>query len=128
MDFSIANGILTAKIKQHGAELFSLYNHQNAQEYMWSADPAYWAKTSPVLFPIVGALKNNEYIYAGKRYNLPRHGFARDRMFEVEEQSNDRIVFLLKADDASMKVYPFNFELRITYTLDHNKLQVTYRV
>jgi galactose mutarotase-like enzyme len=128
MDFSITNGILTAKIKKHGAELFSLFNHQTVQEYMWSADPAFWAKTSPVLFPIVGALKNNQYLYGGKQYNLPRHGFARDRMFEVEEQSNDRIVFLLKADDASMKVYPFNFELRIIYSLDHNKLEVAYNV
>jgi galactose mutarotase-like enzyme len=128
MDYSITNGILTAKIKKHGAELFSLFNHQTAQEYMWSADPAFWAKTSPVLFPIVGALKNNQYLYGGKQYSLPRHGFARDRMFEVEEQSNDRIVFLLKADDASMKVYPFNFELRIIYSLDHNKLEVAYSV
>jgi galactose mutarotase-like enzyme len=128
MNFTITNGILTAKIKQNGAELFSLFNHQNGQEYMWSADPAYWAKTSPLLFPIVGALKSNQYIYGEKRYNLPRHGFARDRVFEVEQQSNDRIVFVLKADEASLKIYPFDFELRIIYSLDDNKLDVAYSV
>lgn len=127
-EFTITNNILTAKIKQLGAELCSLYNHQSQLEYMWSADPAFWGKSSPVLFPIVGALKNSQYIHNNKTYTLPRHGFARERVFTVEEHQPDRIVFLLTDDDASRLVYPFSFELRITYTLTNNELQVLYAV
>lgn len=128
MEFSISNNNLTASIKQLGAELCSLYNHQTNLEYMWSADPAFWGKTSPILFPIVGALKNNQYVYNNKAYTLPRHGFARERLFQVEDQTKDRIVFLLTDDESSKAVYPFPFELRITYSLQNHTLEVAYAV
>lgn len=95
---------------------------------MWSGDPAFWGKHSPLLFPIVGTLKNNTYYFEGKAYTLPRHGFARDREFEVESQRGDNITFILQSDGQSKAVYPFDFELRVGYRLVSNKLAVTYQL
>ncbi len=124
----LENDIIEAKIKPLGAELVSLFKKENQTEMMWSADPAFWAKTSPVLFPIVGGLKGNAYHYEGKSYSLGRHGFAREKVFEVEEQTGERVVFLLKSDETSLEVYPFEFELRLIYELNGHKLTVTYQV
>ncbi|MEA5458788.1 aldose 1-epimerase family protein [Arcicella sp. LKC2W] len=125
---TITSQNLTVKINPKGAELVSLFNHENQTEYMWSADPNFWGKSSPVLFPIVGSLKNNVYRFEGKEYTLPRHGFARDREFAVEKSSENSVTFLLTHDDNSLKVYPFKFEFRLIYTLINNTLSVTYAV
>lgn len=95
---------------------------------MWSGDPAYWGKFSPVLFPIVGELKDNTYQYNGHSYTLPRHGFARDRNFQVEKISDHAAVFTLEDDAASRAVYPFPFRLQLHYTLIENQVKVEYVV
>ena len=82
----IENDQLRIAIKAHGAELDSIYQKEHQLEYLWSGDSAYWGKKSPVLFPIVGTLKNNSYTFKGGKYALSRHGFARDRDFELENQ------------------------------------------
>ena len=125
---TITNAVISAAINPKGAELVSLIHHATQIEYMWSADPAFWGKSSPVLFPIVGSLKEDTFIYKGKKYNLPRHGFARDRIFEVEGQTESSVTFLLKSDEASLKVFPFAFEFRLHYTLDENRINVKYEV
>lgn len=124
----IENQFLKVNINPLGAELVSLFNKENNTEYMWNADPAFWGKSSPVLFPIVGALKNNQYFYQGKTYTLPRHGFARERVFSVETQTESSITFLLKEDEESLKVFPFPFEFRLIYTLVEKTLSVSYSV
>ncbi|MBB6003680.1 aldose 1-epimerase family protein [Arcicella rosea] len=124
----IENQFLKATINPLGAELVSLFNKENNTEYIWNADPAFWGKSSPVLFPIIGALKNNQYRYQGKTYTLPRHGFARERVFSVESQMESSITFLLKEDEESLKVFPFNFEFRLVYTLVEKTLSVSYAV
>ena len=111
-----------------GAELKSIHHLSHKLEYLWSANPAYWAKTSPVLFPIVGALKNNAYLYAGKWYSLSRHGFARDKVFDVTEQTGDSITFAIQSDEATLAVYPFHFLLAIVYTVEGDSLHVKYIV
>lgn len=127
--FSIENKVIKAVINPKGAELTSLVHKEYALEYMWGGDPAVWGKHSPVLFPIVGTLKNNEYVYKGQTYTLPRHGFARDQQFAVESQATDAITFLLKSHESySLKVFPFAFEFRIRYTLLDNSIAVTYEV
>lgn len=126
--FTIENQILKATIQAKGAELTSLCNKQTALEYMWNGDPAVWPRHSPVLFPIVGQLKNNTYFHHGKSYQLPRHGFARDRQFIMEEQQADSVIFLLENDEISAAVYPFSFQFRIKYTLYENTLAITYDV
>jgi galactose mutarotase-like enzyme len=125
---TIENEYLNIQIKEKGAELCSIVHKQFALEYMWSGDAAYWGKTSPVLFPIVGTLKNNTYFFNGKAYELPRHGFVRESMFTVEKQTHDSACFLLEHNANTLKVYPFAFAFRIHYTLQKNTLTVTYDV
>ena len=80
------------------------------------------------MFPIVGRLKNDSYILNGKEYNLPRHGFARNFEFEVIEKSENSVMFLLKENEETQKVFPFEFELQLNYFLVENKLTLTYTV
>jgi galactose mutarotase-like enzyme len=124
----LKNKNLSIKINPKGAELTSLFNHENQTEYLWNADPKFWGKSSPVLFPIVGSLKENKYRFEGKEYTLPRHGFARDREFMVEKSDENSVTFLLTHDENTLKVYPFKFEFRLIYSLENNTLNVTYSV
>jgi len=128
MDVVLENDFLKVGIKTKGAELTSVFHKKTNLEYMWSADPAFWGKSSPVLFPIVGTLKGDVFQYGGKSYSLPRHGFARDYDFEVERKEGDRAIFLLKSSDETLRKYPFEFELRLHYSLAENNLRVTYDV
>lgn len=124
---TISNANLTAQIKHMGAELFSLKNNQNT-EYIWEGNPAFWGKHSPILFPIVGTLKNNTYNYNQKQFQLSRHGFAREMEFELVEKSEESATFSLISTLETQKVYPFDFELQICYSLDENKLNIDYKV
>jgi galactose mutarotase-like enzyme len=126
--FTIENQEISATIHPKGAELQRLFHKFHDLEYMWGGDPAFWGKHSPLLFPIVGTLKGNTYFYGGKAYSLPRHGFARDREFEVESHRTDSITFQLQSDEKTLSVYPFPFELRVGYRLVSSKLFVTYQV
>lgn len=126
--FTLENQFLRVSISPRGAELCSLINRENNLEYIWQADPLYWPRHSPVLFPIVGALKDNKYFYNGREYVMSRHGFARDREFEPDLQSREELVFLLKSDEKSRLQYPFDFEFRIRYAIDGHRLSVTYMV
>jgi galactose mutarotase-like enzyme len=124
----IENDIVRAQINPLGAELSSLFHKQFQLEYMWNGDPAVWGKHSPVLFPIVGTLKNNQYVHNAKTYEMGRHGFARERVFLEEEKNTDSVVFLLKNDEDSWKIFPFEFEFRIRYQLRKSQLNVTYEI
>jgi galactose mutarotase-like enzyme len=126
--FTIENEILKAVINPKGAELSSLFHKQLELEYMWNGDPAFWGKHSPVLFPVVGALKNNTYFYNGKSFSLPRHGFARDKQFAVEDQSTDVVTFILHDSEETLQQFPFPFALRLRYSLLENALAVLYEV
>ena len=79
---TIKNDQITAQFRTHGAELFSLKDKNN-KEFIWEGNPKFWGKHSPILFPIVGSLKNNTFDYDGASYSLPRHGFAREMNFEI---------------------------------------------
>lgn len=118
---------LTAVISQHGAELVSLRSDLGT-EYIWDGNPKFWAKHSPVLFPIVGTLKNNEYCYKGNTFTLSRHGFARDMQFEVLLHKEDEVVFSLTANPSTLKVFPFQFELQIQYSFEAGALKIGYLV
>ncbi len=126
--YYIENKYLEVGIDPKGAELVSLYHKDHDLEYMWGADPVFWGKSSPVLFPIVGGLKDNSYIFEGMTYRLPRHGFARELVFEIEDHWDDGISFLLHSNEDTLKVYPFTFEFRLVYELYANLLSVTYHV
>jgi galactose mutarotase-like enzyme len=124
---TISNSNLTAQINHFGAELFSLQNRAN-KEYIWEGNPAFWGKHSPILFPIVGTLKKNTYHFNEIEYQLPRHGFARDMEFTLSNKSENSATFSLTSSEESSKVYPFDFELQVIYTLDGNRLIIAYNI
>lgn len=126
--YQIENDHLRAGIDAQGAELKTVFSKTTNLEYMWGADPAYWAKSSPVLFPIVGTLKDNAYYYDGQQYPLSRHGFARDKEFRVTEQRGDSLTFTLESDADTLARYPFPFTFSISYILTGSELAVAYRV
>jgi len=124
---TITNATLTAQIKHIGAELCSLKDSWN-KEYIWNGNPLFWGKHSPVLFPIVGTLKNNSYQYNGIEYQMSRHGFAREMDFELIDRKENSATFSLKSTDETLKKYPFDFELHLIYTLENNSLKIEYKV
>lgn len=125
---TLSNSILSISINSKGAELISIQNNQTKREYIWEGNPEYWGKHSPILFPIVGTLKNNAYRFNGQNYTLPRHGFARDYEFKVISQESDKVIFSLQENAATLAAYPFDFELQVGYTLIKNELVVSYLI
>ncbi len=123
----IKNSVLTAEIKHFGAELISLKTNLN-KKYIWEGNPDFWGKHSPILFPIVGTLKNNSFHHNGMEYHLSRHGFARDMEFELIDATENSATFSIQSSDETLKVYPFEFELQLIYTLDKNNLFIAYKV
>ena len=127
MTTTISNSNLTAQINHLGAELFSLKNREN-REYIWEGDPTFWGKHSPVLFPIVGTLKNNLFHYRQSEYHLSRHGFAREMEFRLIDKMENSATFSLTSTVKTKKMYPFDFELQICYLLEGNKLNIDYKI
>lgn len=129
MNYEIKNKFLKAKIKSFGAELNSLKKVDNDNlEYIWQGDNKYWARHSPILFPIVGRLKEDSYLYKNQKYTMTQHGFARDCEFEVMDKKEDFIEFKIKNDEKSLEIYPFLFELYLSYKLEKNLLIISYKV
>ncbi|RZJ70234.1 aldose 1-epimerase family protein [Flavobacterium sp.] len=117
----------SATIQYKGAELSSFLS-PDGQEYIWNGNPAFWGKHSPVLFPIVGTLKNDAFTYKGKEYQLSRHGFARDMDFSLTHHSENQAVFSLQFSAETLEKYPFRFWLQINYRLLNNTLLIGYSV
>ncbi len=122
---TLSNDQLSVKISDKGAELQSLY--YSGIEYIWQALPE-WTKHSPVLFPIVGELKNGTYTFEGETYKLARHGFARDKIFHASQTAANSAVFTLTSDESTLAVYPFAFVFKLEYKLDGNTLACSYIV
>lgn len=125
---TLENKFLKATFNELGAELISLINLKTEKEIIWEGNPDFWGGQSPVLFPTVGALKDDKYIFEGETYEMPRHGFARRKFFDVKSSSENDVVFELNSDQETLKFYPFDFSLQIKYTLTENKLTVSYNV
>jgi len=126
MNITIENEALLVTIAAKGAELQNIFHKENQLEYLWNGDAAYWSKRSPVLFPVVGSLKKNEYEYGGKKFSLGRHGFARDMEFEPGLKTDSAVVFLLQSTEATLKQYPFSFQFFIQYSLQGNRIFIHY--
>lgn len=124
----LENKYLKASFATKGAELQHLINKETKVNYLWNGDPGYWGKFSPILFPIVGALKNNTYDFEGQCYQLPRHGFARDNNFAPFVISDTEIVFKLTHNEETLKHYPFEFILQLRYRLLDSTLSCAYEV
>ncbi len=128
MNWELKNDKISIKVKSMGAELSSIYSIDKKRELLWQGDAAYWTGQSPVLFPIVGGLKDGFYLYKGKQYRLPRHGLARRREFELVSVDDDSIELVLNSDEETKELYPFDFELHVGYQLIEDGVEITYKV
>ena len=125
---TIKNERLSVTIAAHGAELSSIYDKANDRELVWQADPAFWNRHAPVLFPNVGKYYGGHFTYNGTDYPMGQHGFARDTEFEQAASGENFVTYRLCADEESKKVYPFDFVLEITHRLNGNRLTVEWNV
>jgi galactose mutarotase-like enzyme len=134
MRYCIENETLRVEIDSHGAEIKSVRRKSDNREYMWHGDSRYWGRTSPVLFPFVGSVRNKEYRFEGKTYPMGQHGFARDMEFEpAPEQGNcapgvETMWFALESCEETLEKYPFPFRLEIGYELSESEIKVLWRV
>lgn len=126
MQYTLKNSQVTVQVDTFGAEMHSI--EHEGMEYLWQADPKFWGRHAPVLFPIVGKLKNGSYRYADKTYQMSGHGFARDNEFELIRATQDELVFELHENEDSLNHYPFHFNFRVSYKLSANKIRVRYDV
>ena len=123
---TISNKQLTIQVSPHGAELCSIV--ANGKEYLWQADPAFWKRHSPVLFPIVGSVWENEYRNEGIPYTLTQHGFARDMEFTLISEKEDEVRYRLVSNEETLHKYPFPFCLEIGYRIQGKKIEVMWEV
>ncbi len=123
----LENQKLSIGIKVAGAELQSIKTHDGL-EYIWQADPKYWGRHSPVLFPMVGAMPGGHLEQDGQRFPMGNHGFARDRDFTLAAKTSDSLLFRLEDDEFTHAIFPSSFVLEIGYQLRDTSVRVTYRV
>lgn len=126
--FQISNDKITIQIDSMGAELKSLKELALGREYMWNGDPQYWKRISPVLFPLVGGVKNGVYRVEGREYPMGQHGFARDMEFQLKSQVAHEIWFTLESNADTLGKYPYPFVLELGYELADTTVIVKWRV
>jgi galactose mutarotase-like enzyme len=124
---SITSAQLSAQIDPLGAQL-SVLRDREGRDLLWNGDASIWSGRAPLLFPIVGTLSEGEYRVAGKRFRLPRHGFARVSQFQVTSSSDSAVTLTLRADAATRAVYPFEFELNMTFSVREATLSLAAEI
>jgi len=122
------NKKIKIEVDSQGAQLQKLVLKKDDKNYLWHGDSKYWGRRAPILFPIVGRLKEDKYIYNDQEYKMTQHGFARDKEFELVEQSKNHLSYLLKQSRDTLEKYPFKFRLQIKYSIQGNSLDISYRV
>lgn len=127
MNLTLKNDKLTVVISTLGAEVQTMTTADGIQ-LMWTADKAVWGRHAPLLFPIIGRLKDQQYTLDGTVVKIPQHGFARDTEFTVESQSDTAVTLSMTDSEKTHAVYPFAFKLSITYTLEGASLKKTHTV
>lgn len=126
--YELKNDVIAIQIDSHGAEMKSLKRLATGTEYMWCGDAKYWGRTSPVLFPFVGSLKDKEYRTKGKTYPMNQHGFARDMEFELLSEEAGEIWFVLRSNEETLAKYPYEFVLKLGYQITENRVKVLWQV
>ncbi len=127
MEYVIKAGENSAVLESKGAELKSLV--LGGKERMWEGNPAFWGKTSPVLFPAVGGLRGGKTMIDGIEYSMTKHGFARDNEFECvccTAEARDSVSFTLHENSETLKMFPFKFSLTLRYHITKTKLEILY--
>ncbi len=126
---TLHNDLLKIAVKNTGAELCEISSVKHHTQFMWDANPKVWAGYSPNLFPIIGALKHDKYIFENQEYSLPKHGFIRhNRDVRLHKKTGNNLTFVYSANENSLKHYPFKFEFYISYTLKDHTLEVDHVV
>jgi len=128
MGITIENGGFMAVINEKGAELRELRSKSDGHNWLWKGDPEVWGGVAPVLFPVVGRVKNRVYRYEGKEYPMNIHGFAARSMFRAENISASSAEFVLEDSEETLKCYPFPFRLTVRFSLEDNKLKAEHTV
>lgn len=124
---TLKNKNACAVINEKGAELKSFIS-QSGREIMWCSDPKFWGKSSPVLFPMVGFLRDEKTVINGREYAISKHGFARDMVFEAIKTSDNSATFSIKSNEETLKHFPFEFYFALNYTLFEDRLEILYEV
>jgi galactose mutarotase-like enzyme len=124
----IKNGILKVNVKPKGAELCSIQSITEGTEYIWQADPRFWARHSPLLFPIIGRLNRGLCRIDDKEYTIPMHGFVMDSFFDLVNKEPDKLTFQLEDNEQTKKMYPYEFKLTVEYCLAEKRLGVGFQV
>ncbi len=129
MKYTIESETLEVSVKQKGMELCSFKSKISGKEYLWQGDPQFWTGQAPILFPIIGALKNGKTDYQGKEYEIPKHGFIRNSSdAKLIHQSIDSLIFRFDSSAETLEVYPFLFTLEVSFRLFGNTLEISHQV
>jgi galactose mutarotase-like enzyme len=124
----IENDKLIVGVKEFGCELTSIKSKESGYEYLWQGNPDIWSGQSPILFPIVGRLIDDKYYLDGKEYTMPKHGFARKMPWDFIGKTENSMSFILRDTEDTRKIYPYAFEVTVTYTIDGNNLSVSHDI
>ena len=124
----IENDYLKIGVKDDGAELTSVISKETGIEYLWQGNPDVWYGQSPVLFPIIGRVLDDKYYLDGKEYTMPKHGLFRKRKAQFIEQTTNTLVFRESADEETLKIFPFDFEVFVIFELIDKSLKVTHKI
>ena len=127
MTFELKQGGLRAVAQTKGGELISLKD-SSGLEYIWEGTPSIWSGQNPILFPIVGSLKDDKINAGGKTCEMGRHGFARKMEFSPVEQGRDFVTLELRENEETLACYPFPFALRVRHQLLEDGFSTTFTV
>lgn len=126
---TVSDNEFEISIANVGAELSSIKSIKTGKEYIWQADASIWGSHAPVLFPIIGCLKDDFYFFNGKKYTISKHGFIRNNKdLKVIEKTKNSIEFQLINNHKTIKMYPFKFDFRIKFKIIENKITIEHRV
>lgn len=126
---TLENEILKIGVSELGAELCQIQSKASGKEYMWDANPDIWGSYAPVLFPVIGAVKNGYVLIKGKEYKVPRHGFIRNNPnVKLLEETGNSLTYGLKFSEKTLAIYPYEFEFLITFSLEGNKITVSHKI
>ena len=125
---TLENKYLKIKVKHQGAELTSLVKKETGMEYLWQADPTFWGRHAPVLFPIIGRLKEDQFVVGERKFTMKQHGLARNMEFRMVKRNKASLTFELTNSADTLIQYPYVFRLRIQYVLYENLFMTVYEV
>ncbi len=127
--FTLENDSLKIAVLKTGAELCQITSKKNKTQFMWDANPNIWGSYAPNLFPIIGALKDNRYVFNGKTYNMQKHGIIRhNNTVELHAKEAHSLTLKMEYNENTLKQYPFKFALYITFIIKENTIRVEHTV